>query len=218
MTEWSDSRQGFVVSVPKVHMYQPAQFAQVFMEQLLECFDEKKQQQSESLPIHSTTGDEWADVGIDETQERSTKTAESTALAPAVEFLPDPNNLPKPGTLLLKPPYHLLINSYGGNKLEIQCSHSATLDVLSQYLKRWCKINPNLTTKPPAVDIELNQGTCGFGLTYDTLTLSCENRYGSRFTVSPTLILHLVEGVLGYERVFSDASSWHYRRDAPFKQ
>jgi hypothetical protein len=136
-----------VVFIPKVQVYQPAQFAQVFKEQLLECFDEKKPQQSESLPIHSTTGDEWADVGVDEAPERSTKTVESTTLASIVEFLPDPNNLPKPGTLLLKPPYHLIINSYSSNKLEIQCSHSATLDVLNQYLKRWCKINPNLTTK-----------------------------------------------------------------------
>lgn len=141
-TEWSDSRMGFVVFVPKTQVYQPAQFAQVFKEQLLECFGEKK-----SLPIHSTTGDEWADVGIEETTEGLVKAVEAKALAAVVEFLPDANNLPKPGTLLLKPPYHLIVSSYGGHKLEVQCSHSATLDVLHQYLKRWCKINPNLTNK-----------------------------------------------------------------------
>ncbi|KAI5457674.1 hypothetical protein BGZ63DRAFT_493732 [Mariannaea sp. PMI_226] len=213
-TLWSDSLGAFVVSIPKVHVYQPVQFAQVFKEQLLDCFEKKTQQTSEPVPIHSTTGDEWDDVGIEETPEPTKKMAE-TKTSTAVEFLPDPNNLPKPGTLLLKPPYHLIINAFGSKKIEVQCSHAGTLDVLHEYLKRWCKLNPSLSDKPPAVEIELNQGTCGFGLTYDTLKLTCEHRYGLQFTVSPTLILHLVEGVLGYERVFSDASSWHYRRTSP---
>ncbi|KAF7551234.1 hypothetical protein G7Z17_g5166 [Cylindrodendrum hubeiense] len=216
-TEWSDSRKGFLVLVPKVHVYQPAQFGSLFKDQLLDCFEEKKKP-SQPLPIHSTTGDEWADVGIDDTTERPATTVVSKGAASIVEYLPDPNTLPKPGTLLLKPPYHLFIHALGNNKLEIQCSHSATLEVLSEYLKRWCRINPNLTTKPPAVEITLNQGSCGFGLTYDTLTLYSENRYAGIFTVSPTLILHLVEGQFGYERVYSDATTWQYRRDTPFKR
>ncbi|KAH7000325.1 hypothetical protein EDB80DRAFT_723717 [Ilyonectria destructans] len=216
-TEWSDRRKGFLVCIPKVHVYQPAQFGSLFKEQLLDCFEEKKKP-SQSLPIHSTTGDEWADVGMDEAAEKPVKPTATKDTASIVDYLPDANTLPKPGTLLLKPPYHLFIHAIGNNKLEIQCSHSATLEVLSDYLKRWCRINPNLTTKPPAVEITLNQGSCGFGLTYDTLTLFCENRYHGIFTVSPTLILHLVEGEFGYERVYSDASTWQYRRDAPFKR
>ncbi|KAH7144411.1 hypothetical protein B0J13DRAFT_44282 [Dactylonectria estremocensis] len=216
-TEWSDTRKGFLVCVPKVHVYQPAQFGSQFKDHLLDCF-EAKQQSSRTLPIHSTTGDEWADVGIDEEAEKPSKVVAAKSEASVVEFLPDANALPKPGTLLLKPPYHLFIHALGNNKVEIECSHAATLEVLSDYLKRWCRTNQNLTTKPPAVNITLNQGTCGFGLTYDTLTLFSENRYGGIFTISPTLILHLVEGHFGYEKVYSDASTWHYRRDTPFKK
>lgn len=84
---------------------------------------------------------------MDEAAEKPVKPTATKDTASIVDYLPDANTLPKPGTLLLKPPYHLFIHAIGNNKLEIQCSHSATLEVLSDYLKRWCRINPNLTTK-----------------------------------------------------------------------
>ncbi|KAJ4321354.1 hypothetical protein N0V84_005386 [Fusarium piperis] len=215
-TQWSDGRLGFVLSLPNTQVYQPAQFAGVFKEQLLDCFEAKKP--TKQLPIHSTTGDEWADVGADEVAEQPVKPPKATSQPSSVDYLPDPNTMPKPGTLLQKTPYHLFVYTSGKNKIEIECSHSQTLEVLSEYLKRWCRINPNLTTKPPAVEIELNHGTSGFGVTYDRLTLFCENRYGSVFTISATMILNLVEGVFGYQQVYSDACTWHYRRDTPFKK
>ncbi|KAF4981467.1 hypothetical protein FZEAL_2710 [Fusarium zealandicum] len=215
-TKWSDAQLGFVIALPSAQVYQPAQFAGVFKEQLLDCFEEN--QPTKSLPIHSTTGDEWADVGVEEATERPAKQAPAKSVAPAVEYLPDPNTMPKPGSLLQNPPYHLFVHASGNTKVEIECSHGETLEVLSEYLKRWCRINPNLTNKPPAVEITLNQGTSGFGVMYDRLTLFCENRYGNVFTVSATMILNLVEGVFGYQRVHGDSSSWHYRRDTPFKK
>lgn len=65
--------------------------------------------------------------------------------------------------------------------------------------------------------VERNEATSSFGLPYDMLTLSTQGQYGSRFTVSPTLILALVEGSLGYKRVYSNANTWQYRKDTPFK-
>lgn len=157
-TGWSDRRKGFLVCIPKVHVYQPAQFGSLFKEQLLDCFEEKKKS-SQSLPIHCTTGDEWADVGMDEAAEKPVKPTATKSTASIVDYLPDANTLPKPGTLLLKPPYHLFIHAIDNNKLEIQCSHSATLEVLSDYLKRWCRINPNVTTKVSQPHITPMQGT-----------------------------------------------------------
>ncbi|KAM5353969.1 hypothetical protein ACJ41O_000619 [Fusarium nematophilum] len=195
-TGWSDAQLGFVLSLPNTQVYQPAQFAQAFKDQLLDCFEEKKP--AKSLPIHSTTGDEWADLAVEEASETPARQAQTVkSVVPAVEYLPNPNTMPKPGTLLQKPPYHLIIYAHGKVKVEIECSHGQTLEVLAEYLKKWCRMNPNLTNKPPAVTITLNQGACGFGLVYDTLTLFSENRYGGIFTISPTMILNLVEGVLG---------------------
>ncbi|KAF4454766.1 hypothetical protein F53441_2844 [Fusarium austroafricanum] len=218
-TKWSDGQRGFILYIPKAVVYQPASFSGLLKERLLECFEEN--QPSKSLPIHSTTGDEWADIGADEPEEQPTKPQTASAKAPAVDYLPDPNTMPKPGTLLQQAPYHLFVYTSGGSKaykIEIECSHSQTLEVLSEYLKRWTKTNTSRTDRPPAVEITLNHAACGFGLECDKLTLYCENRYGTMYNVSATMVLNLVEGVFGYERVYGDSTSWHYRRETPFKR
>ncbi|KAF5655967.1 cytochrome family 51 (sterol 14-demethylase) [Fusarium heterosporum] len=209
-TKWSDAKLGFVLYIPKAVVYQPVQFSELFKEQLLEVFEEK--QSSKPTTVFSTTGDEWADVA-NEREEQSITLPSAT-----VDYLPDASTMPKPGSLLQNAPYHLFVYASGKNKIEIECSHSQTLEVLAEYLRKWTRINPNLTNKPPAVEIGLNHANCGFGLESDRLTLFCESRYGSGFTVSATMILNLVEGVFGYERVYGDSSSWHYRRDTPFKK
>ncbi|CAM1509908.1 Fc.00g002430.m01.CDS01 [Cosmosporella sp. VM-42] len=217
-TLWSDNRKGFTLYIPKTHIYQASQFISILKEQLLDCFEEKKE--TRPLPTHtitSHTGDEWADVVVEVASEKPILSSNPKPTIPEVEYLPDANALPKPGTLLLRPPYHLFIYAMGNSKMEIQCSHAPTLNLLSDYLKRWCRTNPHLTNKPPSLSIELNHATCCFG-EYDTLTLHAENRYAGTWTASPTMILNIVEGVLGYERVFGDSNSWQYRKDTPFKK
>ncbi|KAF5020806.1 hypothetical protein F66182_7166 [Fusarium sp. NRRL 66182] len=215
-TKWSEGKLGFVLHIPKSQVFQPVQFAGTFKEQLLECFEEN--QPSTSLPIHSTTGGEWADVGAEEPEEQAARQPQASKKTRVIDHLPDPSTMPRPGSLLQQAPYHLFVHASGNNRIEIECSHSQTLEVLPDYLKRWTRMNPNLTNKPPAVEIGLNHATCGFGLEYDRLVLFCENRYGGIFTISATMILNLVEGVFGYERVYGDSCSWHYRRDLPFKK
>ncbi|KAM0250300.1 hypothetical protein ACHAP5_002359 [Fusarium lateritium] len=144
-TKWSDASLGFVIYIPKLLVYQPAQYGGLFKEHLLEAFDKKEP--SKSLPIHSTTGDEWADVGVDEPEERTTKPSMTGNKAPAIDYLPDPNTLPKPASLLQNAPYHLFVRASGSNNIEIECSHSQTLEILAEYLKRWTRINPNRTDK-----------------------------------------------------------------------
>lgn len=53
---------------------------------------------------------------------------------------------------------------------------------------------------------------------YDRLVLSIENRYASaQFALTPTVLLALVEGILGYEQVSVDGHFWTYRRNVEFK-
>lgn len=76
-----------------------------------------------------------------------------------------------------------------------------------------------LTWRQPAlVNVELHQSPFGLGLIHDRLTLEAEHRYGGTNSVSPTLVLSLVEGVLGYERIYNDASCWHFRRTEALKK
>lgn len=53
---------------------------------------------------------------------------------------------------------------------------------------------------------------------YDRLVLIAENRYGVRYAISPTIVLHLIEGVLGYSQVSVDGSFWTYRKDVEFRR
>jgi hypothetical protein len=102
------------------------------------------------LPIHSTTGDEWADVGAEDREEELAKPPKTGDKAPTVDYLPDPNTMPKPSALFQQAPYHLFVYNSASNrsyKIEIECSHSQTLEVLAEYLKRWTKTNVNRVDK-----------------------------------------------------------------------
>jgi hypothetical protein len=52
---------------------------------------------------------------------------------------------------------------------------------------------------------------------YDRLTMAVEGRY-SNYTVTPLILLPLIEGVLGYKSVLVDGHSWRYRRDVEFRK
>lgn len=147
-TKWSNAQLGFILYIPKDLTHQPARYFGLFKEQLLECFEENRP--SKTLPIHSTTGDEWADVGAEDREEEPAKPPQTGNKAPAVDFLPDPNTMPKPSALFQQAPYHLFVYtslSSRSQKIEIECSHSQTLEVMAEYLKRWTKTNVNRTDK-----------------------------------------------------------------------
>ncbi|KAJ9148625.1 hypothetical protein NKR23_g4788 [Pleurostoma richardsiae] len=179
---------------------------------LLTCFEAKSHA---ALPHHKRIMeiDDWADVevgeatgGIDVVEKQPPQSVAE------VDYLPKVDLLPRPDELLLKPPYHLVVDATGRAEVEIQCSHSPSLQFIAHYLKRWCKANLDDTQKPLAVEIKLQQSAFGLGLMYDRLVLSMEDRYTHRFGVTPTIVLALVEGVLGYERVSVDGTIWTYRR------
>ena len=72
--------------------------------------------------------------------------------------------------------------------------------------------------QPPYVDIQLHQSAFGLGLMHDRLTLKVNGRSGL-LSVSPTIVLAFVEGVLGYQSVSIDTNGrfWHYRKDMELK-
>jgi hypothetical protein len=69
------------------------------------------------------------------------------------------------------------------------------------------------------VEVKLGQSPWGLGILYDNLILSTAegNRYTHQFAVNPCILLALVEGVLGYERVAVNNGQWIYRRDTAFR-
>ncbi|KAI0098423.1 hypothetical protein F4814DRAFT_121547 [Daldinia grandis] len=199
---WSTKSVGFQVNLHKGPMPSTTQMQSSFKTQLVKCFDDPQP----SL-------DDWADISTEITREHPAIADEHQSF----DILPNISVLPCPDDLFLKPPYYLTV--YGGGKttVEVQCSHSPTLELLAEYLKKWCKVNHQDTRRPPAVEVELHQSSFGFGLTYDRLTMSVQSR-NPQFLVSPMSVLPFVEGVLGYKSVSVDGSSWVFRRDTELRR
>ena len=66
--------------------------------------------------------------------------------------------------------------------------------------------------------VSLHQAAFGLGLLYDRLTLYASDTYDNYFLVTPSVILALVEGVLGYERIFVEGSTWTFRKGIELKK
>lgn len=95
------------------------------------------------------SGDEWADVGLDvragHLSLNDRETSAKTTTGP--DILPRADSLPRPDDLLSKPPYHLFVYARSAHEIEVQCSHSGTLKFLSEYFKKWRRVNHQLSTK-----------------------------------------------------------------------
>ncbi|KAI1188561.1 hypothetical protein F5B17DRAFT_451571 [Nemania serpens] len=208
-----------------------------------------------SSPTQTPAQDDWADISLDaktgtagivepshptpSPSQSHSHSRPAIQSAPTIDILPTVDTVPRPDDLLQRPPYHLLVHAHGlghgtGGRtcVEVQCSHSPTLQFLAEYLRKWARTNHNNTTKstnnnpaspspkkPPFADVTLHQSAFGLGIMYDRLTVSSEGRYSTQ-AVSPTIVLALVEGVLGYRGVsqqLQDGSSWAFRRDVEFR-
>lgn len=143
-TVWSEQRGGFVISLPRKQIYQPAELFPVFTGDLLVCLDPAKT----PLPERKAAAgaDDWEGVEVDratgtvQVEAVETRKSLETPARAKVEFLPNVASLPRPDQLFLKPPYHLTL-LHGHQQIELHCSHSPTLQLLAEYFKRWCRVN-----------------------------------------------------------------------------
>lgn len=147
-TAWCEERGGFVVALPRRQLVHPAQLFPLFKSEVRNCFADDKQ-----LPPYSMSpADEWADVEMEARAARLSLGGGRQAVAPSgppqpPDFIPRADAMPRPDDLLLKPPYHLIVNSRSVHEIEIQCGHSATLKFLADYFKRWRRVNHQVGTK-----------------------------------------------------------------------
>lgn len=119
----------------------------------------------------------------------------------------------------MQPPYHLLLTGRYGSELEIQCSHGPSLQLLSDYLKKWTKQNYRDVRHPPAIDIVLEESPIGLGLLFNRLIVKpqCRNNMVGQ-VLSPVVVLAFVEGVLGFRLVSSEGGVWHFRREGELRR
>ncbi|KAI0453894.1 hypothetical protein F5B21DRAFT_264217 [Xylaria acuta] len=219
---WSDQERGFIISLAKSTVPSKAYMLSFFTGNLLKVFDEKARNDTSSTIEPTAAADDWADVAVDNKTgnaavvEAPRKHGATTQQSPSFDVIPDIGTISRPDELLLKPPYHLIMHNHGKESIHVQCSHSPTLQFIADYLKKWSRTNHNNTTRPPCAEVQLHQSAFGLGVVYDRLTVVSESRYHTQ-AVSPTIVLSLIEGVLGYKNVSSDGSSWTFRKDVEFR-
>jgi len=81
----------------------------------------------------------------------------------------------------------------------------------------YLKLTVQLFNQPPAIQIRLCQSAFGLGELYDKLILSTkETRYTNQFHITTTMVVALIEGVLGYDPILSQGT-WSFRRDTEYK-
>ncbi|KAI0164570.1 hypothetical protein GGR57DRAFT_449775 [Xylariaceae sp. FL1272] len=214
---WLEARKSFLIGLPKHPVPTPSHMQSLFRGALLSCFDENTKISAIS-ETPSSAVDDWSDVSVDTRTGNAAvidlpnRQAASQAI-PEFDIMPDIDTLPRPDDLTMEPPYYLAVHDGGKSLVEVQCSHSPTLEFLSKYLQRFCRINHNDSRKPPVVELKLHQSAFGLGLVYDRLTITSL----AVQQVSPMLVLPLVESVLGYKTVTVERGSWIFRRDVEFR-
>lgn len=220
-----------MISIPKARLPGPSTIIAGFNDDLLSAFKPP----TSTFPLHGTAAgasDDWADVQVDSstgqaravdapskpvsysTKPKSNVPGNQQAQEP--EFLPSVDTLPRPEDLLLLPPYHLLLTGHYGSELEIQCSHGPSLQLLSDYLKKWTKQNFRDIRHPPSIDVVLEESPIGLGLLFNRLVVKPQSR--SNQVLSPVVVLAFVEAVLGFRLVSSEGGVWHFRREGELRR
>lgn len=237
-TAWSEERSAFILYLPQKNAVTvPGEFAAVYRGGLLDCFKEKPAADQKADGSHTEAGtgitglahrpaaaggnggggDDWADVEMDTTTGTAgvVETATPAAATAKLEYLPSLDSLPRPDELFLRPPYHIIVADYSNKKITVQGSHSPSLQLLGEYMKRWCRINHQDSRSPPAVEVKYNQSCWGASPMHDQVTLTSEAN--NIFQFNPAIVLAFIEGVLGYDKVSTEQGIWSYRRTVPFK-
>ncbi|CAK7228422.1 hypothetical protein SCUCBS95973_006877 [Sporothrix curviconia] len=231
-TAWTDERTAFMLYLPqKRAVTVPGEFEAAYRGGILNCFREKEKPAAAGLahrPAAAVSGgDDWADVEMDSATgtanvveppapaHASPASSAPETLPPRLAYLPSLDSLPRPDELFLRPPYHLIVADYGNKKIVVQGSHSPSLHLLGEYMKRWCRLNHQDSRRPLAVEVKYNQSCWGANPMFDAVTLTSEAN--NIFIFNPAMVLAFVEGVLGYDKVSTEQGIWTYRRLAPFK-
>ncbi|KAH7147002.1 hypothetical protein B0J13DRAFT_500867 [Dactylonectria estremocensis] len=213
-TTWSKDRDAFIIHLPNEIMPPTSELVSIFQNQIPAVFQPTHHLTSSAPAQAEGSGTVGVSRGFynDAAMALSPTDLPPHTAGPTITKIPNVNDLPKPDQLLAKPPYYLILYAGVRTKVEVECSHTQTLVFLSEYLKQWCKANHDSPDKHVVVDVNLHPAAFGSGLQYDRLTLAVDDEDRSPFLVTPSVILALVEGVLGYSRVWVDGSIWTFRK------
>lgn len=147
---WNDSRHGIILLIPKTPVTAPLECIPTIKDSLLRAFEP----QPSSSQWVEVDAPQASSATVEPLQLRSLSNQEPrTAAQLPVQYLPDVASLPRPDEMLLRPPYYMIVRARGELRIDIECTHGPTLDVIANYLKRWCRTNHSLSTKVRALEV-----------------------------------------------------------------
>jgi hypothetical protein len=153
---WSDERKGFIIYLPKTQLPYPGELQSILRDATINCFNKVA---AAPVPLAqrtaATSADDWADVSVDtktgkaavvepisrSIQPGAQQASDASFRPPEVLSLPDLGMLARPDELLMKPPYHMVVYNKGNSLVEVQASHSPSLQLMAEYLKKWSRLN-----------------------------------------------------------------------------
>ena len=117
-SSWREESSAFIITLPDAQIIQPLDLIPAFKTHLLSSFENEPSDQSQ------------------DNVKASPVPAVVTSVTPCpkvqrAEYVPDVSTLPRPDVLLLKPPYHAFVYLRGRNEVEVQATHSPTLDFIA---------------------------------------------------------------------------------------
>lgn len=136
--KWDDQRAGFILAIPTTAIITPLECIPTLKEDLRTAFDLNSQ--TAQTPVTGAASAPVTALPVT-LPDHSIQTTRQP-----IQYLPDVASLPRPDELLQRVPYYMIVRTMG-ERIDIECTHSPSLNVLAAYLQRWCRTNHNLSTK-----------------------------------------------------------------------
>ncbi|EJD38372.1 hypothetical protein AURDEDRAFT_172614 [Auricularia subglabra TFB-10046 SS5] len=132
---------------------------------------------------------------------------------PAASNEPTPfptlDSIPRPDTLLRQAPYSLIMRG-GADSISVE-GHPPSVELIRDYLTHHSRA---------ANELDIGMLNAAWGVAVSQLQIGWSRRYAGRPELSKTIVISLVENVLGFERV-ADVTGEHgyfyWKRERPFE-
>ncbi|KAK7022928.1 hypothetical protein VNI00_016818 [Paramarasmius palmivorus] len=208
-TKWNATLGSFIIGIPNADPIPQSRLTSIWDN----CFESlfTDAEPSSTLPAE----DDWADVAEEPQQRQRVNASNTQPFEHQVERLPTVNALARPNELFLSTAPHILMVHYRTDKITVECSHQPSLELLSNYLTKWNKTNPNDSARRPYYKYTLLESDFSFGV-IDTLEIEPNMPRHVR-PLNTTIVLAFIEGVLGYSMVHTTGSTWMYRSKTTLK-
>jgi hypothetical protein len=154
-THWLDKHRAFEICFSKAKPISETTMLSRFHGELRKAFEDPKAKKlSEGTANASRTAIEDGFTEVDASDFDSASILTSAMAeryvprAPTADALPSVDMLERPEDLMRKPPYHLIVtHTQYGKFITIQSSHQPSLELISEYFKKWTKRNHGQTTR-----------------------------------------------------------------------